>query len=53
MKNGLTPLIFASGTGQIDLARALLSAGADTTKTYLGKTALEHARTAEMRELLG
>ena len=53
MKNGLTPLIFASGTGQIDLARALLSAGADTRKTYLGKTALEHARTAEMRELLG
>ena len=50
--NGYTPLIVAAVSGQVEVARRLLAAGANKTKTVEGKTALQLAKTAEMKRLL-
>ena len=50
--DGATPLFIAAHNGHIDVARSLLGAGADKTAMRFGKTALDVAETAEMKELL-
>ena len=45
-------MIVAAVSGQVEVARRLLAAGANKTKTVEGKTALQLAKTAEMKRLL-
>src|SRR5690349_20798297 len=40
-KNGKTALLIAAEFGLADICRVLIEAGADKTKTFQGKTALE------------
>ena len=50
--DGATPLWIAAHNGHTAAARSLLGAGADKTARCYGKTALDVAETAEMKELL-
>jgi len=51
--NGTTPLMYAAANGQTDAVKLLLEFKADRTlKNWAGRTALDYAKTPEIRQLL-